>query len=64
MQETAALIIFISAALYTAYKIAYLFLGPKPVSGCASCIGNCGSKNQLYKLKIQKVKTSALNSNS
>ena len=64
MQETAALIIFISTALYTAYKFAYLFLGPKPASGCGSCIGNCGSKNQLNKLKIQKVNISPLNSHS
>lgn len=62
MQETTALIIFISASLYTVYKFAYMFLGPKPVSGCASCIGSCGSKKQLNTLKIQKVKNSSLNS--
>lgn len=64
MQETTALIIFISTALYAVYKFVYLFFGPKPASGCGSCIGNCDSKIQLNKLKIQKVKTSALNSHS
>jgi len=56
MQETATLIIFISAAIYTGYRFINLFLGPEPSSGCGSCTGSCNSSNKLNKLNIKEVK--------